>query len=153
MKKSLAPIQKKYAKALAAQQVVKEIEVACKTKILSENTFNVSSEWRPDETGRITDHTLDYLMTDEDFQIYSNLVHVEYLKNGLNIPPENTPDYKTAPALRKAEKELIEWGFSVIEKDPLALKSIGNLEILKEAIAYDMKSRDQVIDLTMRLAV
>jgi len=151
--KKMSTIQKRYAKALAAQRVVKEIEATVKTKILSENIFNVSSEWRPDETGRVTSPASDFLMSDEDFQIYSKLVHNEYANHGLKIPSDNTPDYKTAPALRKAEKELIEWGFSIIKKDPRAIKAIGELETLSEAITWDMKVRDQVIDLTMRLAV
>jgi len=151
--KLFAPVQKRYAHALAAQNKVKQIEATCKTKILSEHVFNISEEWRPDETGRITEPNQDYLMADDDFQTYSKLVHDEYAKHGLNIPLENTPDYITGPVFRKAEKELLEWGFGIIEENPTALKAIGELESLKEVIAWDMKVRDKVINLTMRLAV
>lgn len=149
MIKRLSPAQASYIKAKAAYDTVKQIELEVKTNVLAENKFYTDPR-EGEEPERIIKPSWDFLMSDEDFTQYCKLTFESYKKNGVDLPDYNTsPEYKVRNELRDAEQALIEWGMSVIKTLPQYKAQEKLIEQLKEAITYDMKIRDKVIELTL----
>lgn len=106
----LATAQKAYEKARDEHSSMSAIEKWAQRCVLSENTFYVADEWieGPGKGDKIMDPRSDYLMDDDSFTLYCQLVHNRLALSGYNIPLENTATYQTAPALKAAEEELID---------------------------------------------
>ena len=139
MKKELKKAQKEYMVAKAAHEAALAIEEEAKTNVLRDNVFH------NEETGeRITSTTADFLMSDSEFFQYCELVHAEMLRMGLDIPAENTADYKTRPALMAAENKLIDISIAI---SPVKIRQ--GLETARNNLKY----RQEMIDLTLRLAL
>ena len=147
-----------YMMARAKHETICEIEKEVKTRILADNIF--MSEEVEFENGRtipserILDPNADFMMNEEDSHKYWRICHDEYTKAGLVIPDYlTTPTFESFPALKKAEKDLIEWGYSLMKKLPQYKTHEKDLEMLKERASWDMETRDKMIDLTMNIAV
>lgn len=135
-------LQKAYAQAKAENERVKQLTNTIKDKILKDNVF-VSADNDPVEPGeRITNHNGDFTMSETEFERYCKLVHTEQIKAGLDVPDWNTTeDWKTRPALRKAEDDLIDYGLSRIQVE----------ESTKNKMKREYDIRQKMIDLAMRL--
>lgn len=137
MNRELKQAQNNYMVALAAYKASKAIETDAKTEVLKNHVFV------NDETGeRITSPNADFMMDDASFPQYCQYVHETMLSMGLDIPAENTADYKTRPVLRAAEEKLIDMSISIV---PAGLHK--NLNIARQNLKY----RQEMIDLTLRL--
>jgi hypothetical protein len=145
----MSQAQRNYIAAKARHEATKEIDRTCKTKVLAENDF------RAEETGeRITSPNSDFLMSEADFEKYCVLCFEEYKKHGLYLPDWNTTaDYLSFPALMQAEKELIDWGLSNLQRAPEWASIAADVEQLRKALSYRLDIRKKVIDLTLKLAV
>lgn len=55
--------------------------------------------------------------------------------------------------LVKAEKELVEWCFTVVEKEPLYKKVFNDINYLKEHSRKNLVTREKIAKLAMKLAV
>jgi hypothetical protein len=157
MKRKFSPAQMNYMKAKAYHETIKDIEAKVKTKVLAEQVY-MSEDVIVDgelleKSHRITRPTADFMMSETDFTEYCKLCFEKYKKAGLDVPDYNTtPDYKSFQALKEAEKALIEWGYSVIQKLPQYKNNEKDLAMLKERSSWDLKVRDKLIELTMMCA-
>ncbi len=137
----LKRLQREYRTAKTEHERTEKISQSSKNKILRENIF-------ADElTGeRILCHKSDFMMDDESFRTYCDLVFAETTRRGLVIPnADTTADYKTRPALRQAEENLLD--FAIDRVLPKAQRE--DFIQVKEHYNY----RDDMLKLTMQLAL
>lgn len=142
-----------YFKALALNETLEKIGNECKTKVLKEHDFKISSEWidsrkeyKKDEI--IREPKQDYLMTDKEFVKYAKLVHEERIKKGFKYSHYNlTFDYKSRTLLDNAEKEFLTVALKILPKEfQKKLKSIVDnyhwkhtKEFLDISLKFDLK--------------
>lgn len=129
-----------YIKAKAVHEATEQIEKECKQKVLQENEFLTE-----DSQERITDYKSDFRMNDEASERYFKLVYEEETKRGLNIPDYNTAaTYKTFPALKKAEDDLLNIGiYTIPETERESIKKTFN----------HWKYRYEVLNLMVKLDI
>jgi hypothetical protein len=148
--RKFSPAQLNYMEAMALYQTISGIEEECKIKVLAENVFYTAPEWG--ENRRITSPKSDYLMTDTDSETYFNLTFIEYQKRGIAPKDCHTvASWEAQKAFMQAERELIEWGYSIMRILPEWKKVGKELEAFKDVLDYHLEIRKQVIDLTMKL--
>lgn len=144
--KELKTLQETYFKALAYHETIKEIEKESKIKVLADHVFLVEKGFtgRGIQNGeRITDHTEDFLMSDEDFTRYCKLVYEEEKKQGLNkLDYNTTADYESRKLLKMAEECLLDFSIKISPK-----KIQGTLEKAKT----HWKHRKEMLDLVLKL--
>ena len=136
----LKRLQKEYLWAKAEHLATVEIEEKAKKKVLQYHGFFAEESGK-----RIFDYKEDFLMPDEQFETYLKLVHKERLKMGLDIPNwELSADYKTCPALRKVEDELLDFTISIMP---------GEHKEDFTRVKTHWKIRPTMIDLALRLVL
>lgn len=151
-----------YLIAGAYHETVKKIDRDSKQAVLDAHVFKISSEEKETRkkykeenlSEHITRPEDDYLMSDEDFKVYSKLVHKERTKRGLKVeswtdsrgqtvPAWNTTsDYKSREALKKAEKDFLEVVFKILP-EKMSKEFRDSMHFL------DVKKK--VLDLSLRL--
>jgi hypothetical protein len=127
-------------------ETIKEKQKECQKKVLKENTFYTT------EGERATIEN-EFMINDKDYIKYLKLCFEEYKKAGLK--PRHwgkALDYPYWQILKKAEEQLIKWGYSQMKKAK-EYKNKKDLDYLFEKIKTNLKYRDKVIDLTLRLNV
>lgn len=129
-----------YIKAKWAYETTVIIEKQCKVKVLNDNIF-----YTEDSKERIIDYKSDFRMNDEDSEKYFKLVYEEEIKRGLDVPDYNTTvTYKTFPALKKAEDDLLNIGlYTIPENERESIKKTFN----------HWKYRYEVLNLMVKLDV
>ncbi len=151
MARRFHPIQSAYMKAKAMYETVREIENECKAKVLASREFYTE----PDENEvpeRITSPSGDFMMNDSDFTVYCQLVWEELKKHNVRVPDYNTTaDYETRPALREAEKTLIDWGYAQMKKLPQYKSNAKELARLHEVALSRIEIKEKIIDLALKL--
>lgn len=146
-KTELEKLQLNYINAKAMHETVKAIEKRVKTRVLAENIFLYDKEYEERrEEERILNHGDDYMMNDSDFTRFCKLTHEGYLKEGLDVPNQDTtPDYKTFKELQDAEKKLIKLGIEFTQgKNGITRQDL-------ERMANHWKHREELIELLLRL--
>ena len=137
--------KRNYLTAKAKYETVLKLKKECQEKVLNENEFYTTE-------GEKVNLLNDFLIDDDNFTKYLKLCFEEYKNVGLNPKHYNNAiDYPYMTQLRKAEDSLIEWGKSKIEKLATYKMNIKDLERLYEAINYNLKIREKVINLTMSI--
>jgi len=139
--KEFKTLQDAYLKAKAEHDKVVEIDRKVRNKVLAE------SEFISIDTGeRITSHLSDYQMADDVFPAYCDQVYREGLEHGLDLRDPNTvADYRTRPALRKAEDNLL--NFAIFEILPAEQRK----DFMD--VRDHWKYREKMLELTARLAI
>lgn len=144
-----SPAQLNYMDAKKKHEEIKEIEINIKTLVLSENVFMTEPE-EGEVSERILAKISDYRMSESDFERYLKLCFAGYKKAGLDVPSwDISPTYKSFPVLKQAEKELIDWGCSVMKKLPQYKMFAAELDNLKEIISWNLEVRQKAIDITL----
>jgi len=153
MTRKFSPAQMKYMKAKAMHETIVNLEKQCKEKVLEQNDFwSVPVEGIDEKTERILKPGYDFTMSDKDFIEYCKLAREQYQAIGIETPDYNTsPTYKSRPALKKAERELIEWGWLILRSHPKYSAVAAGIENLKKEITHNTEIREKVIDLTLSL--
>jgi hypothetical protein len=152
-KEQLKKCKDNYFTAKALLQTMKDIEKKIFTKVLAEHSFFYDVQWaegsngRDGLTGRITDPTDDYLMSDVDFKRFVALCHIEWLEHD-KLHKENETLWKYEELLKNAEDALFEW---MKEELPKAKPEITKESICKIQTHY--KYRQSALDLTLSLEI
>lgn len=153
--RNFSPAQQNYMKAKALYETVKEIEAECKTKVLQEHKFYVEEQedrYNRLDHGRILKPNSDFLMSESDFDSYCKLCFDEYKKAGLD--PEHYNAVVSWPyreALNKSENDLIDWGWSILRTLLKWNEVAQTLEDFRSKLGHNLKVRQQVVDLTMKI--
>lgn len=147
MKSELMRLQKSYIEAKAEHETIKQIEEEVKIQVLQDNEFyTVDYEESNEPKERVLKTNWDFLINDEDFEVYCKLCHEGYLQRGLNIPDWNmTPDFESRQELKKAEDDLLKIGIDIIVSRGDAKRA--DLEKLTQHWKY----RDEMLELTFKL--
>lgn len=121
---------------------MKALERKIHSFVLENNEFYFSSEWEEfGHVGRITDPSIDYLMKQEDYDRYFDLIHDEWLKfNKLHIKNESL--WKYEKAVKDSENKLLDFASTFTPQ----LKAI--LEDIKENFEYREKALEIVLKLS-----
>jgi len=106
-----------YIAAKAKTETVRPLVESLKSEVLSTFDFQYSEEWNDISTGKITKISDVYMMSDEDFTIYADLMHAAYLTAGFEVSPDHCP-------LLMAENEERKAGIAMVN----AAKYITNCE-------------------------
>ncbi len=132
-------------KSMAYLQTIEPVVIAYKTKVLAENEFYVSKqnearirEFKSDEPYRILEPSRAYLMSDEDFLKYLELINKERDAAQLIVEDDgHCPLLVAEDLLTRAKRKLIATFQPITKIDPDKI--------------YDPEKRDQLVELTLRL--
>lgn len=152
-KRKFSPAQQAYIQAKAEHDTLEKLAEKIQIQVLAKHEFYTEPDDDTEQPERITHPMSDYRMSDDDFIRYLKLCYAEYQKHG--IAPKGYDTVVTHEAwlkLKKAEQDLIEWGYSILRKMPEYKKHANDLEALKEHIKYNIEAREKLIDLTLQLS-
>lgn len=91
---------------MARYEAIEDLIVPLENRILKENVFYGSPDLDPDQN-RITDRIADYLMSDQDFNKFLDLVYEERVKLGFKEKRDNCPLNNAEMDLFDAQREFI----------------------------------------------
>lgn len=150
----LGKLKSNYFNAKALYECIKEQSEEIQTRVLRENEFYEAEEWTERKIGRGGDNNKkriirpfdSYLMEEEDFQRYLDLIYAEYVKAGIadSRGKEYIPEAESKDLYYEATKQLVEYGIDIIPDE------FGEKETLRKAVRM-IKYRDKVLDLVLML--
>ncbi len=144
LREKLNIYQQNYIVAKTNLEKMKALETEIKLKILKNNEFYEKDNF----SKRITDPFYDFLMNDDDFNLYLDLLQVETKRKGLKLGREEVITYEAEKELTQAEEKLLDWGEQIVKnKNDLRL----DVEDFKKMRTYNLKYRNKLIDLTMKV--
>ena len=137
-----------YEAAQANLKAVQELTNECKREVLTRHTFTVEEQFKGKrglEAETITDPTQDYLMSEEDFKKYLDLLYPLYIKAGIDDPRgvNYCPDAIPREELKNAENNLLDVFLTITP---------GGLKADFEKMRNHWKYRQKLIDLALNMA-
>jgi len=139
----LHPVQQEYVMGLVADKLVDQVYLECEQAVLRDHVFTVCQD-DPRKGERITDPKHDYLMGDDDFCIYLDLVAHHCAENY----PHVNVNWLRAKRI-SARRQLIAWGQDVLRKSPSYNPVI---ETVFETATHNLVVADELVDKLMRIS-
>jgi|LSQX01.1.fsa_nt_gb hypothetical protein len=139
----LHPVQQEYVLGLVADKLVDQVYLECQQAVLRDHVFTGRQD-DPRTGERITDPKHDYLMGDDDFCIYLDLVAHHCAEN---YPHVNVDELRGKRI--SARRQLIAWGQDVLRKSPSYNPVI---ETVFETATRNLVVADELVDKLMRIS-
>lgn len=105
---TLATATAAYVATKAETETVRPIVIALKSEIINTFDFQYAPEWADIKTGKITNPSDIDMMSDDDFVIYSDLIHSAYLTAGFDVKPDYCPLLIAGNNERLAARKMVE---------------------------------------------
>lgn len=141
----LHPVQQEYVMGLVADKLADQVYLECQQAVLRNHVFTgCQDDPRTAAAGRITDPKHDYLMGDDDFCIYLDLVARYCAENYPHIDAD-----ELRGKLISARQQLIAWGQDVLRKSPSYNPMI---ETVFETATHNLVVADELVDKLMRIS-
>jgi hypothetical protein len=139
----LHPVQQEYVMGLVADKLVDQVYLECQQAVLRDHVF-MGCQDDPRTDGRITDPKYDYLMGDDAFCIYLDLVARYCAEDYPHIDVDELRGKRIS-----ARQQLIAWGQDVLRKSPSYNPMI---ETVFETATRNLVVADELVDKLMRIS-
>ena len=153
-KAMLGKMKSNYFNAKALYECIKEQAEEIQRKVLAENPFYIEDEMLElrerrgyDRDKRIYEPDETYLMSEDDFQKYLDLIYPEYVKAGIadKRGRDYIPEAEAKDLMWEAEKQLVEYGIDIMPDEYSEQK-----ETLRKAVR-NIKYKDKVLNFVLML--
>lgn len=153
-KAMLGKMKSNYFNAKALYECIKEQAEEIDRKVLAENPFYIEDEMLElrerrgyDGDKRIYESDETYLMSEDDFQKYLDLIYPEYVKAGIadKRGRDYIPEAEAKDLMWEAEKQLVEYGIDIMPDEYAEQK-----ETLRKAVR-NIKYKDKVLNFVLML--
>lgn len=148
-KASLKEAKYAYLKTKAVHDTIKRIDLECKNAVLTRSNFKYADEWKAYENGEfVKDGKLDYLMSEADFLVYIQSVHIERGKKGIKTKDANTcPLHPSFVLMCEAKQHFINIALQGLPPDMQE-----DMKSVKDGTAT-MEHIDEFVELNLKLKV
>ena len=153
-KATLGKMKSNYFNAKALYEYIKEQAEDIQRKVLAENPFYIADDMLElrerrgyDGDKRIYEPNETYLMSEDDFQKYLDLIYPEYVKAGIadKRGRDYIPEAEAKDLMWETEKQLVEYGIDIIPDEYAEQKAT-----LRKAVR-NIKYKDKVLDFVLML--